>query len=663
MGWPRWRAVLWAALAALVLLRALLVCQQPLRLLPGDPARRLSAGPPLELTLTGVLLEDARPGADEASCRALLQLPVGRSELRFAPCPQPLLQQGWRLAVSGRLRRPQPAPHPLLAGPAERLERQQAGSQLEVQRVDVLARPATPVADLRRRLADRLIAGAGPERGGVLAALVLGSAVAPVPLAVAEAFRAAGLSHALAASGFHLSVLLGAVRPLAQRLPRGPRLSLLGLALGLFVLLAGPQPSVLRAVLMAGLALLALEGGRRGRPLALLLLSALVLLLVQPRWLVSVGFQLSVVATAALVVSAGPLERWLLGCLPPPGRCWLAPALAVPLAACLWTLPLQLLHFGVVPSYALLANLLAAPLLTPLTLGAMGLALLSLLLPPLTALLLPPLAWLAGLLLALTRMVAALPLAQWPLGRPAPWLALLLALGLLGWSLPGLNRRWRWGAGVALLLAVLAQVLLQRADQLLLVHQGHRDLLLARHRGRSALVALQADLFSCRRAQQLATALGVGRYDWILLLDPLPPLDGACWQRQARLVLAAADGAPPLQPGQRLVAGGLQVEPLTIASRGLRLQLGRWRWLLLPDPQDLWAWRQQHQLRPAATQAGVAVDGVWLGFAPTGADRRWLQRQRTPLWLSGPLRPGWPAHWRASGASGSLVAGRGPIAP
>lgn len=663
MGWPRLRALLWVLLAALVLLRALLVCQQPLRLAPGDPANRLSAGPPLELTLTGVLLEDARPGADEGSCRALLQLPVGRSELRFAPCPQPLLQQGWRLAVTGRLRRPQPAPHPLLAGPAERLERQQAGSQLEVQRVDVLARPATPVADLRRRLADRLIAGAGPERGGVLAALVLGSAVAPVPLAVAEAFRAAGLSHALAASGFHLSVLLGAVRPLAQRLPRGPRLSLLGLALGLFVLLAGPQPSVLRAVLMAALALLALEGGRRGRPLALLLLSALVLLLVQPRWLVSVGFQLSVVATAALVVSAGPLERWLLGWLPPPGRRWLAPALAVPLAACLWTLPLQLLHFGVVPSYALLANLLAAPLLTPLTLGAMGLALLSLLLPPLTALLLPPLAWLAGLLLALTQVVAALPLAQWPLGRPAPWLALLLALGLLGWSLPGLNRRWRWGAGVALLLAVLAQVLLQRADQLLLVHQGRRDLLLARHRGRSALVALQADPFSCRRAQQLATALGVGRYDWILLLDPLPPLDAACWQRQARLVLAAADGAPPLQPGQRLVAGGLQVEPLTIASRGLRLQLGRWRWLLLPDPQDLWAWRQQHQQRPAATQAGVAVDGVWLGFAPTGADRRWLQRQRTPLWLSGPLRPGWPAHWRASGASGSLVAGRGPIAP
>ena len=109
------------------------------------------------------------------------------------------------------------------------------------------------------------------------------------------------------------------------------------------------QPLVLRAVLMGALALAVLESGHRSRPLGILAASALALLLARPDWLLDVGFQLSVVATAALVLSARPLElglrRWLPGWLPG----WLAAATAVPLAASLYTLPLQLLHFGVVP--------------------------------------------------------------------------------------------------------------------------------------------------------------------------------------------------------------------------------------------------------------------------------------------------------------------------
>ena len=60
---------------------------------------------------------------------------------------------------------------------------------------------------------------------------------------------------------------------------------------------------------------------------------------------------------------------------------WQAPALAVPLAAMAWTLPLQLLHFVSAPFFALVANLLATPLLAPLTLSVMGLVLASLVLP------------------------------------------------------------------------------------------------------------------------------------------------------------------------------------------------------------------------------------------------------------------------------------------
>ena len=658
---PRLKPLLWGLLLALLLLRVGWLAFTPPQPAAGDPVRQLeAAGGPLELTLRGVLLSDPVPSGGPVpsgaggACRALLQLPVGRTELRFGQCPE--LQQGWRLQVQGRLRRPQVSPHPLLAAPAERLARQGSFSQLQVQDFEVLQRGATPVADLRRRMAQALVQHAGPNNGSVLAALVLGSAVVPVPAELRDAFRAAGLSHALAASGFHLSVLLGVVLPLGKRLPRLGRLTLAAAAMGLFVLLAGPQPSVLRAVLMGALALGVVECGYRGRPLGILAASALVLLLARPDWLLDVGSQLSVVATAALVVSARPLElglrRWLPG--------WLAVATAVPLAASLYTLPLQLLHFGVVPLYAVPANLVVAPLLTPLTLGAMALACLAVLLPPLLPLATAPVAWLTGVLVAVVKVFAALPMAQWQLGRPAPGLVLFFTVALLALAWPALARRWRLLGGALFALVVAVQFSLLSADQLLLVHQGRLDLLVARHQGRAVLVSSSGDGFSCSQASQLARGLGVQRYDWALLLDPLAPEQPHCWQGQAGLVMASADGSLPFQPGQRLASPGLSAAPVAIESRAIQLQLGRWRWLLLPDRQSLWAWRQ---LAAAGSDSSVLrgrLDGVWLGFAPSARERRHLKELGAKrLWLSGTIPAGLPAAWAASGPSGSLQAALG----
>ena len=642
----RLKPLLWGLLLALLLLRVGWLAFTPLQPAAGDPVLQLQAAAgPLELTLRGTLLSDPVPSGD--GCRALLQLPVGRTELRFKQCPA--LQQGWRLQVQGRLRRPQVSPHPLLAAPAERLARQGSFSQLQVQDFEVLQRAPTPVADLRRRMAQALVQHAGPNNGSVLAALVLGSAVVPVPAELREAFRAAGLSHALAASGFHLSVLLGVVLPLGKRLPRLGRLTLAAAAMGLFVLLAGPQPSVLRAVLMGALALGIVECGYRGRPLGILAASALVLLLARPDWLLDVGFQLSVVATAALVVSARPLElglrRWLPG--------WLAVATAVPLAASLYTLPLQLLHFGVVPLYAVPANLVVAPLLTPLTLGAMALACLAVILPPLLPLVTAPVAWLTNVLVAVVKLFAALPMAQWQLGRPAPGLVLLFTVALLALVWPALARRWRLLGAALFALVVAVQFRLLSADQLLLVHQGRLDLLVARHQGRAVLVSSSGDGFSCSQASQLARGLGVQRYDWALLLDPLAPEQPHCWQGQAGLVMASADGSLPFQPGQRLASPGLSAAPVAIESRAIQLQLGRWRWLLLPDRQALWAWRQPSVLRGR-------LDGVWLGFAPSARERRHLKELGAKrLWLSGTIPAGLPAPWAASGPSGYLQAALG----
>lgn len=340
-----------------------------------DPVQRI---PPhqqsLRIQLDARLLQD--PRAIGAACQALAEVPLGRVRLRFRDCPE--LQQGWRVQLEGRLRRLRHGPHPLLPGAAERLPSKGVWSEIEVERWSLIARPPTPMADVRRHIAAELRLAGGEEPGGLLAALVLGQAMVPLPAALRDAFRAAGLSHALAASGFHLSVLLGAVLLLTRRAPALIRWPAAFGAMGLFGLLAGAQASVVRALLMGALAFVLKERGRRSRPLAVLLLCLLLMLLLRPSWLLDVGFQLSAAATGGLILSAGPLEARLQRWLP----LWAAAAMAVPLAASLWTLPLQLLHFGVVPSYAVLSNVLAAPLLTPLTLGAMAMALTAVLMPP-----------------------------------------------------------------------------------------------------------------------------------------------------------------------------------------------------------------------------------------------------------------------------------------
>jgi competence protein ComEC len=325
-------------------------------------------------------------------------------------------------------------------------------------------------------------------------------------------------------------------------------------------------------------------------------------------------------------------------------------AVAVPLAASLWTLPLQLLHFGVVPLYAVPANLLAAPLLTPLTLGAMGLGLLALLMPAALPLLVTPVAWLAGLLLALARMVAAWPMAQWQLGRPLPVLVLLLAVGLVPWLIPAVPRLWRRWALVVLALATALHLAVLWGDQLLLVHQQvgdrGRDLLIARHHGRGALVATSADAQSCRQAGQLAAGLGLPGFDWAVVLDPVPSPEPGCWRSLGGVVLAPGDGSPPLLPGQRLASEGLVARALSAESRGLALVVGGHRWLLLPDAQALWSWRTGRTADPP--------EGLWLGFRPRPREQRWLQQQRLGrVWMSGPPVAGWPG----TGRSGWLQAG------
>lgn len=236
-------------------------------------------------------------------------------------------------------------------------------------------------------------------------------------------FRTAGLTHLLAVSGTNLTLIVGFLLILARWCGvRARGLVLVGV-LGVvgFVLLARTEPSVLRAAVMGSVALVGMGVHGRERGTRALGVAVLVLLLVDP-WLArSIGFALSVCATAGILVLGPPwrdaLSRWL--------PVWVAEAVAVPLAAQLACTPLVAAISGQVSLVAVAANIAVAWAVGPATvLGLLG-GVVALLSAPCGQLVAAPAAWCASWIITVARTSAGLPVAA--LGWAPGW----VALGLL----------------------------------------------------------------------------------------------------------------------------------------------------------------------------------------------------------------------------------------
>lgn len=288
------------------------------------------------------------------------------------------------------------------------------------------------------RLRDGLRAAAGvlPEGArGLLPGLVVGdrSGVDPV---LADDFRTTGLTHLLAVSGTNISIVAGAVLLLLRAATVDPRIAAVGAGLALvgFVVLARPSPSVLRAAVMGGIALVALAAGRPRAAVPSLAVTVLALLLVAPGLAGDPGFALSVAATGALLLFAAGCAGRLRARGVPRG---MAEALAVPAVAHLATAPLVAGISGTLSLSAIPANLLVAPAVAPATV-----------LGVLTALAAPISPGLAELLARLA-------------GVPVRWIVLVAERGA---ALPGSAVRWPGGlvGGLALAAALVGAVWLAR---------------------------------------------------------------------------------------------------------------------------------------------------------------------------------------------------------
>ena len=425
------------------------------------------------------------------------------------------------------------------------------------------------------------------DGGDLLAGLAIGDTSAVGPQLDA-AMTASSLTHLTAVSGANCAVVIGLVMLAGAALgvPRGVRIGASGLVLVAFVVLVTPEPSVLRAAVMAVLVLAALASGRPLQGLPILSLATIGLLVADP-WLArSFGFVLSVLATAGLLLFASPIARALERWLPR----WLALVIAVPLAAQLACQPVIIVLNASIPTYGVVANLLAEPAAPVATVVGLAACVALVVVPPVGELLCAvawlPSAWIA----AVANLFAGAPLSQlpWPADLPGMLLAVAASAAVL------LALRWRW-ARIVLLVSVVAysgfaggQYLVKQWGrpgdwEVAGCDVGQGDSFLVRSGNQTMLVDTGPDPAPLRAC---LSELGIDRLDLVVLthwdLDHIGGVE-AIVGRADRVLVGPADGDAARLIGD-LLAGGAVVEQ---AHEGVAGVLGALRWEVLWPPSML----------------------------------------------------------------------------
>ena len=339
------------------------------------------------------------------------------------------------------------------------------------------------VARLRAAISERITHFAPGDAGAVSAALLTGVR-AGITDAVWRDFQVSGLAHILSISGLHMVLVaavtvaglrytLALVPPLALRVPVRKIAAAVAIGVtGFYMVLAGGTVPTQRSFLMIAVALIGVLTDRDPFSMRLLAIAALVVLAWRPEALLGASFQLSFAAVMALVAvyesrrvrerlrgreddrMAMRIGRYVVG------------VTATTLIASTATAPLGAFHFQTVPTYGVLANLLAVPVTS---FWIMPLGMVSVLVMPLglDGWSIPAMAVGVDVLLAIAHLTAKLPGASITVGLMPAASLVLVALGGIWICL--WRERWRWLGG-APLVAGVALGLLHRPPDMLVSH-------------------------------------------------------------------------------------------------------------------------------------------------------------------------------------------------
>ncbi len=449
----------------------------------------------------------------------------------------------------------------------------------------------------------------GTPEGPLLSSMVLGSKVVDLPYDVKDNFQKIGLSHALAASGFQTSLILGVVLALTRKFSERVQFILGFAGLLIFLALTGLQPAVLRAVLMGTAVLIGIVLKRKIKPLGSLLLSATLLLIFDPLWIWDLGFQLSFLATLGLLVTAGTLTKWL-DWLP---STW-SPMIAVPIAAYIWTLPLQLYAFGIVSPYSIIANVATTIPISIISIGGIISALLALVSPELGSLS----AWLLYYpthgLIVIVNFFCGLPGNSLAVGTiPAGVTILLYGLICVPWLFAHWQKRW-WLIGLAAISLVMIPAWQAQMGllQITALATPREPVLVIQDRGRVLLVNSGDAATAKSTVVPFLQQQGVNQIDWAIAATPPTPDSG--WaairdriptknitmlpmKRYPTNPQSEDAAAPPLDPhypflaeGETVKLNATSIQLLQSTPTWVQIQVGEQRWLWLKDvPKHAWA--------------------------------------------------------------------------
>ena len=215
--------------------------------------------------------------------------------------------------------------------------------------------------------------GVNPDAKALVGGLAIGERDLLSP-EMAENMKTLSLTHLVAVSGANLAIVMGVVYLLtaACALSRNTRFITALLVMVAYVLVVGPESSVLRSATMATFVVIGLWLGRGTKPIISLAWAVIFLLAIDPGLATDFGFSLSALATVGLLTMALPMYNWLSRYMPR----LIAIGIAASFSAQLATTPVLLMLQPSIPIYSVLANLIVEPVVAPVTvLGILALIL------------------------------------------------------------------------------------------------------------------------------------------------------------------------------------------------------------------------------------------------------------------------------------------------
>lgn len=214
------------------------------------------------------------------------------------------------------------------------------------------------LAQLRNKLSQVLKNELNGSNLAIAQALILGDK-SLLDQETRNSFGATGAMHVLAVSGLHIGIITQLLLYLFQfsskLITRRNAVFITVLLLWVYALLTGFSPSVVRAVFMFSVLILAQETGGNYAPINVLFFTAFILILFNPFVIYDIGFQLSYLAMLGIYTLYKPIAAWYS----PKNKIlnYLWQGSAIGFAAQAMTVPLTLYYFHQFPNYFALTNL------------------------------------------------------------------------------------------------------------------------------------------------------------------------------------------------------------------------------------------------------------------------------------------------------------------